>query len=147
MSREHNEQIMRTYLEEVVGNGRLDLISEIANEDMVDETVPPGGPAGRDGLVSHVQFFRSVVGDRKIEIRRIVANEDEVMAWWTAHGTHIAEWWGVPPSGKPLSGHAFSFFDIRNGKISRYSLFTHIDFDIPKSFDSTAISDAAGVAD
>jgi hypothetical protein len=45
LSRERNEQIMRTYLEEVVGNERVELIPEIANEDMVDEVT--AGLGGR----------------------------------------------------------------------------------------------------
>ena len=32
-----SERIMRTYLEDVVARGRLDLIPDIAHEDMVDE--------------------------------------------------------------------------------------------------------------
>ena len=33
MSIAQNEQIMRTYLEEVCGKGRMELIEDLANED------------------------------------------------------------------------------------------------------------------
>jgi hypothetical protein len=49
VSREHNQQIMRTYLKEVVAKGRLELIPEIANETMVDDaSALRGGPPGRE---------------------------------------------------------------------------------------------------
>ena len=138
MSRERNEQIMRTYLEEVVANERLELIPEIANEDMVDEvTAGAGGPPGRDGLVAHVTGFSNAFSDRKITIRRIVANDDEVMAWYTADGILSGDLGTMTATGQPLTGHFFSFFDIRDGKISRYRVFAHFGSDPPAVFDST----------
>lgn len=138
MSREHNAQIMRTYLQEVCGNGRLELIDDLAAEDMVDEAaLSVGGPTGRAGLVFHVELFFKSLGDTKIEIKRIVAEDDQVMAWWTADGIHQEEWLGVPASHERILSHACSFFTIRDGKISRYSLLAVIGFPTPIMFDST----------
>lgn len=138
MSREHNEQIMRTYLEEVLVNERLDLIPEIANEDMIDEvTAGAGGPPGRDGLVAHVNSFFNSFSDRKITIRRIVANDDEVMAWWTGDGIPTGNPGAVVSGRESLTAHAFSFFDIRDGKISRYRLFAYFGSEPPIAVDTT----------
>jgi predicted ester cyclase len=138
LSRERNEQIMRTYLEEVLANERLELIPEIANEDMVDEvTAGAGGPPGRDGLVAHVNSFFNAFSDRKITIRRIVANDDEVMAWWIGDGINSGDLGTMAATGQPLTGHAFSFFDIRDGKISRYRLFAYFGYDPPVAVDTT----------
>jgi hypothetical protein len=134
MSREHNEHIMRTYLEEVVANERLELIPEIANESMVDEaSALQGGPPGRDGLVAHVQVFHNAMLDRTITIRKIMATDDEVMAWWTGEGT--------VDTGQKLTGYAFSFFTITDRKISRYRLFSVFASDPPTYFDSTPAQD------
>jgi predicted ester cyclase len=135
MSREHNEQIMRTYLEDIAANERIDLIAEIAHEDMVDEF---SDEPGRDALVAHVKGFHESLVDRTITIRKIIATEDEVMAWWTAEGLPVDEMFGVEPNGGRVWAHAFSFFTITDGRISRYRGFVVADFGPPITyFDTT----------
>jgi steroid delta-isomerase-like uncharacterized protein len=142
VSRADNEQIMRTYLQEVVAKGRLDLIPEIAAENMVDEVIEAeGGPPGREGLIAHVMGFHADFPSRTITIRKILANDDGVMAWWTAEGTPATEFGGVPPTGKRVLVHVFSFFGITDGKIFRYRLFAHFGFDTPVVLDTTPAAD------
>ena len=88
-----SQQLMRTYLEEVVAKGRLELIDQLAQPDMVDEANQAfGGPPGRAGLVAHVKGFNRCVDELKVEVRRIVGNADQVMAWWTFNGIHVGPW-------------------------------------------------------
>ncbi len=120
---------MRTYIEEVVAQGRLELVDQLANADMVDEANQAfGGPPGRAGLVAHVKGFRRNIGDLQVTVERIVASDDAVMAWWRFAGTHAGPWLGRPPTGKPLRGTVFSCFDLRDGRIGRYRLFLHAEF-------------------
>ncbi len=130
---------MRTYLIDVGQNGRIELLDDIAHPDMVDEANRAfGGPPGRAGLVQHVVGFRKNVQDVSIDIERIVAGEGEVMAWWTFAGIHAGPWLGRPPTGKPLTGTVFSFFELKDGLITRYKLWLHANFDDPVVFDSSA---------
>lgn len=131
-------EIMKIYLTEVVQGGRLDLIEEIAQPDMIDEANQAfGGPPGRDGLVAHVVGFRRNVGDLRLSIDRIVAGADEVMAWWSFTGNLIGPWLGKKPTGDEISGTAFSFFDLVDGRISLYRVWLHARFDEPVVFDSS----------
>jgi len=132
------EEIMRTYLVEVGGKGRLDLIDEIAQPDMIDEANQVfGGPPGRDGLVAHVVGFRRNVTDLDVTVDRVVPGDDEVMAWWSFTGTHAGPWLGRPPTGDRISGTVFSFFELTDGLISFYRLWLHAAFDEPVTFDSS----------
>ena len=132
------EQLVETYLLEVVVNGRLELIEELALPDMVDEANQAfGGPAGRAGLVAHVVGFRRNVDDLRLSIDRIVAGTDEVMAWWSFTGKHVGPWLGVPPTGKEISGTVFSFFELANGRINRYRVWMLAVLDRPIVFDSS----------
>ncbi len=129
---------METYLSEVVAKGRLDLIEQLAQPDMVDEANQAfGGPPGRDGLVAHAKGFRRNVGDLGISIDRIVAGSDEVMAQWSFTGTHVGPWLGRAPTGREISGTVFSFFELVDGRISRYRIWLHAMFDEPVVFDSS----------
>jgi predicted ester cyclase len=130
--------LMETYLREVAEKGRLELIEDLAHPDMVDEANQAfGGPPGRDGLIAHAKGFRRNVTDLSLTIDRIVAGEDEVMARWSFAGRHSGPWLGRPPTGGPVSGTVFSFFDLREGLISRYGLWLHARFaDGEAAFDS-----------
>jgi predicted ester cyclase len=132
------QQLMETYLLEVVVNGRLELIEDLALPDMLDEANQAfGGPIGRDGLVAHVVGFRRNVGDLRLTIDRIVAGTDVVMAWWSFTGTHVGPWLGRTPTGQEISGTTFSFFDLVDGRISRYRVWLHAMLDEPVVFDSS----------
>lgn len=125
---------------EVGAKGRLELIDALAHEDMVDEANRAfGGPPGREGLKAHVAGFRKNVADLSVRVDRIVAAEDEVMAWWSFTGRHVGPWLGRRPTGGELSGTVFSFFEISGGRISRYRLWLCANFpgEAPVVFDSS----------
>lgn len=123
------ETLMRTYLEEVVARGRLELIEELTNADMVDEANQAfGGPPGRAGLVAHVKGFRRNIGELEVTVERIVAGDNSVVAWWSFTGLLTGPWLGRPPTGKPIRASVFSFFDLVDGRINRYRLFLHAEF-------------------
>ncbi len=130
--------VMETYLTEVGGKGRFELINDLAHPDMVDEANQAfGGPPGRDGLIAHVKGFRRALDAPQSSIDRIVAGPDDVMAWWSFTGTHVGPWLNRAPTGNPVSGTVFSFFELREGRIARYRLWLCAMFDTPVVFDSS----------
>lgn len=132
------EDVGRTYIEEVVQKGHLELIDELARPDMVDEANQAfGGPPGSQGLVEHVVGFRRNVGNLVATVERTVANENESMVWWSFTGTHDGPWLGKEPTGEPISGTAFSFFELEEGLISRYRVWLHARLAEPVVFDSS----------
>ena len=140
MTHKTPEQVVQTYLMEAGLKGNLSVLEEIAQPDMVDEANQIfGGPEGREGLVQHVVGFRRAVANVDIQIKRIVAGDSDVMAWWSFSGIHARPWMGREPSGKSISGNVFSFFDLKDGKISRYRLWLNAELaDESVSFDSTS---------
>jgi ketosteroid isomerase-like protein len=118
MSAERSEYVMRTYLERVVGGGELELLADIAADDLVQD--PDVWGPGRKGLERHVRWFRSAVADPVVVIDRLVAGDDAVVAHWTGTGTHAAEFFGVAPTGRPVTSTATSWFTLRDGRIATY---------------------------
>jgi len=115
-------EVMRLYLEEVVARGNLALLDEIAAEDMVDHiAVAAGWGPGRQGLVKHASYFRSVMGDLQVDVERIVASADEVVGMWRARGTHQGNLFGLAATGRALDYHNASFFKVRNGQVIDYT--------------------------
>ena len=92
-------------------------------------------------MVAHVTGYHAGLVDRTIIIRKIIATDDEVMAWWTGEGVAVGDHGGYVAPIDRLFGHAFSFFTITSGKISRYRYFVHLDYDPPFSLDTTPAED------
>lgn len=120
-SAERNAEVMRCYLEQVVGEGKFELIPELAAEDMEDHTndIP-----GRAGLVAHVTGFRERIPDVEVTVQRVIASADEVVGVWRWQGTHSADMFGVPATGRQLDVVTASIFEMRDGMIVDYRVVT-----------------------
>ena len=118
MSRERSEEVMRRYLTEVLMRRKLEVIKEIAAEDMWDHSQPK---PGRDGLEKHAGGFLAHIPDVKIVVNHIVANEDTVVGIWTWQGTPEGEFLGIP-AGREVEACVASIFKIRDGLLVDYSL-------------------------
>jgi len=122
VSVERSREVMRIYLEEVI-QGHAERLNDIAAPDVLDHAaVALGLRPGRDGWLDHVASFNSGISDPVIDIRRIVADDDNVVGWWTAAGTHNDTFLGVPATGREISGQAVSFFKLRDGMVVEYEL-------------------------
>lgn len=122
MTAERNAEVMRLYLEEVVGSGKLHLLDEIAAEDMVDHTaVAAGWGTGRPGLVRHVTYFRQTLPDLAVTVQRLIASDDEVVGIWRVAGTHQGSLFGYPATGRRLEWSNASVFKVDHGKITDYT--------------------------
>jgi len=119
MSQARSEEVMRTYLAEVVGKRRYELIPQLAAEDMIDHTQPV---KGRQGLVNHVTNFHRTFPDVTVQIKRIVAGENDAVGWWSLKGTHSQELFGQQGSGKLLEFDVVSFFRLKDGMLVDYAL-------------------------
>ena len=120
MSRERSEEVMRRYLTEVVMEGKLDVIREIAAEDMWDHTQPE---RGREGLERHVRGFHDMVPGVRITINEIVADEDKVVGIWAWRAKPVTPFLGVQP-GEEVECKVASLFKLRDGLLVDYSLIT-----------------------
>ena len=72
------------------------------------------------------------------EVMDRVGDDDTAMAWWSFTGVHVGPWLDRPPTGERIESTVFSFFDITDGQISRYSLWLHAGFDEPLIFDPSS---------
>ena len=120
MSRSRPEQVMDTYLNEVLGRGRFELIPEFVADDMVDHTQTIRGPAALD---AHARRFCGNIEDLEIEVERIIATDDSAIGIW--------RWRCTPaePMAKSANGNDVyprliaSVFRFRDGMLVEYRAF------------------------
>ena len=117
MSIEQNKASFRRMLEEVLNQGTISLIDELVAPDFVEhEELPPGIPAGREGVKQLFTTLRGAFPDLKATID-VIAEGDKVVARSTWSGTHQGEFMGIPPTGVKINVPGISIFRIAGGKI------------------------------
>ena len=97
MSAQENEALVRRYFEEVWAKGNLAAVDDFMAPNYVEHTVPPGSRPGRDTLKQYVAMFHDAFPDMKGILHDIFAQGDRVVYRWSASGTHLGEWAGIPP--------------------------------------------------
>ena len=116
MSTETNKAIVRRYLEQVVGEGRADLVEEFLVEGI--ELHGTGLESGLGALGQWVIMMATAFPDRQMTIDDVVAEGDRVVARTTMTGTHQGEMLGIPATGKAVTQPSITIFRLVNGKIA-----------------------------
>ena len=121
MSAEQNKAISQRIPLEVFNQGRLDVIDEIVAPDIKEHgDLPPGIPAGREGLKAVASALRKGFPDIKYRIDLQVAEGDFVAGYTTVSGTHKGEVFGMPATGKRAEWAETHIVKIVNGKITEH---------------------------
>jgi limonene-1,2-epoxide hydrolase len=121
MSHEQSRTIMSTYLDEVLGKRRFDLVAELAADDMVDHTQPH--LSGAAALDAHARGFCENTPDLRVEVLKIIATETSAVGIWRWDGEpHHPS--AVSASGAPIIPRLVaSVFEIEDGRIAEYRAF------------------------
>ena len=114
---EQNKAIVRRMYDEVVGQGKLDLIDELVDPDVVEHEEFPGIPPGREGVKEFFSMFRSAFPDLQFAVEDMVAEGDKVAARITIRGTHKGPFLDIAPTGKQITVDAIDIFRFASGKI------------------------------
>jgi steroid delta-isomerase-like uncharacterized protein len=101
---EEAKEIIRRWNNEGWSGGKYDLAHEIISPNMTVHGA--GGQAvgmGPDGLIDLIRTWRTAFPDGRMAIDDLIVEGDIVAIRNTWHGTHDAEFYGVPPSGKTVA--------------------------------------------
>ncbi len=93
----------RRFFQEVLNEGRVDVIPELLAEDFVEHENMPGAPEGREAVVWFVTTFRSGVPDLRAELDDLIVEGDKLVTRSTWSGTQDGELFGMPATGKPFT--------------------------------------------
>jgi len=116
MARDENVKKMEEHVEQFWNGRKLETADDLFAPDA---TAPgaPGLPAGPDGVKAIAGMIFSAFPDYRMEIDKIVANEDKVAVRSIQTGTHQGEFMGVPASGKQATWTEMSVVRFENGKV------------------------------
>ena len=120
MGVERSAEVMRTYLEEVLGNRRFELIPDFVDKEMLDHATGMRGPGA---LHTHATGFCDNIPDVEIEMEDIFATEDAAFGIWSWKGEPIQSM-GTSSNGNPVfPRRVLSVFRLRDGMLVEYEAF------------------------
>ena len=102
---EQNKEVVRSYIEDCLNGGNMDLIDTIV------------APAMRDKVKAFHADHAGPFADGLEEIKDLVAEGDKVMARWIFRATHTGEFYGIPASGKQIEATGYSLYYFEAGQI------------------------------
>jgi len=107
-------------VEEVVNQGKFEVVDEIFHPDYVDHVAPPGSPPGLEGVKAIFGMFRTGFPDVKFTIDQMVGEGDYVATLVHGEGTHTGQFIQFPPSGKHATWRSVGFFRVEDGLIREH---------------------------
>ena len=113
---EENKHIARRIPEEILTEGKLDLVEELFAQDAVDQA-PLGKDTGWDEIRAGMETMRGAFPDLKATVEDVVSEGDTVAMRITLRGTHEGEFVGREPTGKTMEVGSMIFTRIDDGKI------------------------------
>lgn len=113
-----NKQIVQRYMDECWSQGKLNNLNElVASNSHLHDPVFPSLSPGAENLRRHIETCRTGFPDLKFRIDDTIAERDEVVAHWTATGTHKGNFLGMPPTHKQATVSGTSIYRFEDSKI------------------------------
>jgi predicted ester cyclase len=109
---EENKALVRKFYEEAWVKGNADAVDEFVAADYVEH----GLPTGAEGLKRSITAYRTAFPDWKTTIDNIFAEGEMVTCRWSTSGTHLGDWFGIPPTGNHFTATGISVLRITGGR-------------------------------
>jgi steroid delta-isomerase-like uncharacterized protein len=119
MSEQENKAVVEGMLE-AWNRSDFDAIEGMLSSDFVNNNPPPLPGLGRDrsGMLSTMRYLRQGFPDAQAEILNMVAEDDKVVVHDRVSGTHEAEFFGVPATGRQATWEFIHIFRVEDGRIA-----------------------------
>lgn len=117
METSDSKAIMRQYIEQIENTGDISKIGEFISEDYTEVFEGVRYPIGIQGAIDHVLGVRRVFPDLYLTIENQISEGEWVVTVYSVTGTFKDEWFGMKPTGEPITFTGVNVDRIRNGKI------------------------------
>jgi steroid delta-isomerase-like uncharacterized protein len=119
MSTEANREIIRRYYEDVLNGRKTVLLDELAVPDYEEHDPLPGQRTGLNGLKDRVTMLLTGLSPH-FTIEEVIAEGQKVVVRWTNSGTHVGEFFGIPPTGKSFQFAGIDIHRLQDGKMAEH---------------------------
>jgi steroid delta-isomerase-like uncharacterized protein len=108
----------KRFFEDMLGKANWALADDILASDVVmHHPSSPQPIAGVKNVVGFLGAFRAGFPDMIMRVEFVFGEREMVAVRWGMSGTHTAELFGIPPSGKSVKVVGISLLRFSNGKV------------------------------
>ena len=115
--KQDNATIVRRFAEEVITKGHIDSAAQFVWEDVVEQVPLPGQGPGLEGLKDVLRGMRTAFPDLNFAVKEQISEGDKVVSRFEWTGTHQAEFFGVPPTGRQVKVWGIVIDRLEEGRI------------------------------
>lgn len=115
-----SKAIARRFREDLWNTGELAIADEVIHRDCAIHARIPFATdfmRGPDAMAQLVMFYRLAFSEIRMTVDELVAEEDLVVARWTARGRNTGDLLGLPATGRETVTTGIDFLRITGGKI------------------------------
>jgi steroid delta-isomerase-like uncharacterized protein len=109
--------IVRSFVEDVINQGKFDTAAQYVWEDVVEQVPMPGQGPGLDGLKDVLRGMRAGFPDIVFSIEEQVTEGDKVVSRFEWTGTHEGAFLGIPATGRPVKVWGIVIDVLQDGRI------------------------------
>jgi len=99
------------------------LHQDYADHAVVEDSMHSAPFVGREAIMARKGVGMAAIPDLNIQVTNRVAHGSQVVAEWTATGTHTGDFPGLPASNRPFSIHGVTVVVRHEGKIVREAIY------------------------
>jgi len=114
---EENKRLVRRYYEEVVNTGAIDEVPRFVSPNYVEVHDNKRYAIGIEGAKEHIRGVRHTYPDLHLTAEQQIAEGEWVVTRVTMRGTHLGEWQGIEPTGKPIEVTVVNIDRVTSGRI------------------------------
>ena len=93
-------------------------IDEVVAPDVLFHAPVPTGATGAQALKQVMTILYRAYPDLHVAVEDLIAEGDKVVGRNTVTGTHLGEYLGLPPTGRPVAYNEIFIFRFANGRIA-----------------------------
>jgi predicted ester cyclase len=116
MATYENKEIVRRLMEDVLGQGRMKLLSELVAAEYVGHFAL-GDHYGPGGVQIDVAAYRTAFPDLAVTLDDLLAEGDKVVRRFTLQGTHRGPFLGVTGSGRAVVLRGIAIDRLADGRL------------------------------
>lgn len=117
MSKTDPKLQLEAFMQAVFNRGDVAAADTFVDAAFVDHAPWPGHPGTLAGFKAGLTEVRTAFPDLKVEVARMVLEDDVLVGHLTISGTQLGPYMGAPASGKTFRIEAVDIIRLRDGKM------------------------------
>ena len=113
-----NKNVIRRFVEEVLNEGRFEVLDELVLDDFVELDPLPGQSQGREGLREVIRQMRISFPDMHWVVDEMIGEAEKVCTRFTWTGTQCGSFLGVPATGRHVTVEGVVIDRLSAGKMA-----------------------------